>query len=62
MTSPGEPEALARLCLDLSTAESQVLHGKGANGRAFVEQHYRRSLLADHALEAMATLRPAAQN
>jgi glycosyltransferase involved in cell wall biosynthesis len=62
VTPPGDPEELARLCLALSDAEPHLLHRKGANGRAFVEQHYRRSHLADHALEAMATLRPAPQN
>jgi glycosyltransferase involved in cell wall biosynthesis len=67
VTPPGEPEALARLCLELAAADPQLLHRRGANGRAFVERHYRRSRLADHALEAMAgaadaaPLRPAAQ-
>ena len=51
-------EALARLCLELANADPQVLTRKGANGRAHVEQHYRRSQLADHALDAM-TLRTA---
>jgi glycosyltransferase involved in cell wall biosynthesis len=62
VTSPEDPDELARICLELSTAEPQVLQRRGANGRAFVEQHYRRSQLADHALDAMATLRPAAQS
>lgn len=49
---PGAPEELARICLELSATAPHVLQHKGANGRAFVERHYRRSRLADHALEA----------
>lgn len=59
---PEAPEELARLCRELSEAPASVLERKGANGRAFVEQHYRRSRLADHALDAaMAGLRRTAQ-
>jgi glycosyltransferase involved in cell wall biosynthesis len=60
VTPPETPEALARICLELSEADPQLLQRKGASGRVFVERHYRRSRLADHALEAMAALRPAA--
>jgi glycosyltransferase involved in cell wall biosynthesis len=60
VTTPERPEELARMCLELSEADPQLLQRKGANGRVFVERHYRRSRLADHALEAMAALRPAA--
>lgn len=59
VTPPGDADALARLCLMLSTADPELLLRKGANGRAHVEQHYRRSRLADHALDAMAPLRAA---
>ena len=59
VTTPGAPEELARLCLELSKADPQLLERKGANGRAYVEQHYRRSRLADHALDAMTPLRAA---
>jgi len=61
VTTPEAPEELARLCLELSEADPRLLQQKGASGRAFVERHYRRSRLADDALEAMAALRPAAQ-
>jgi glycosyltransferase involved in cell wall biosynthesis len=60
VTAPGEPERLARLCLELSAMNPQVLRRKGTNGRAFVAEHYRRSRLADDALDAaMAGLRRA---
>ena len=52
VVSPGAPEELARICLELSATEPQVLQRKGANGRDFVERHYRRSRLADRALDA----------
>ena len=61
VTSPEAAEELARMCLELSTADPQMLQRRGANGRAFVEQHYRRSRLADHALDAMVTLGRTAQ-
>jgi glycosyltransferase involved in cell wall biosynthesis len=54
VTTPEAPEELARLCLELSTADPQMLVRPGANGRAFVDRHYRRSRLADDALDAMA--------
>jgi glycosyltransferase involved in cell wall biosynthesis len=56
VTPPGAPEDLARLVLALSETEPQVLQRKGANGRVYVDQHFRRSRLADHALDAMAPL------
>ena len=52
VVAPGAPEELARICLELSTTEPGLLQRKGANGRVFVERHYRRSRLADHALDA----------
>jgi glycosyltransferase involved in cell wall biosynthesis len=61
VTAPEAPEELARLCLELSAAEPEMLQRRGANGRVFVERHYRRSRLADHALDAMATWRHATQ-
>jgi glycosyltransferase involved in cell wall biosynthesis len=60
VTQPEAPEELARVLLDLSTADPQLLARVGAKGRAFVERHYRRSRLADDALSAMAGWRPAA--
>ena len=59
VTSPGEPEELARQCLALADADPELLRRKGGNGRDYVERHYRRSRLADHALDAMAHLRAA---
>ena len=59
VTPPGEPEALARTCLELSTVDPQLLAAKGANGRHFVSQHYRRSRLADRALDAALSGLPA---
>jgi glycosyltransferase involved in cell wall biosynthesis len=59
VTPPGAADELARRCLELADADPQLLHQKGANGRRHVEQHYRRSQLADHALDAMAPLRTA---
>ncbi len=60
VVAPGVPDELARVCLELSAAAPHVLQRKGANGRVFVEQHYRRSRLADDALDAaMAGLRRA---
>jgi glycosyltransferase involved in cell wall biosynthesis len=55
VTAPGVPDELARVCLELSASDPQVLQRKGANGRVFVEQHYRRSRLADDALHAAMT-------
>ncbi len=53
VVSPGAPDALARISLDLASTDSSVLRQKGANGREFVERHYRRSHLADRALAAV---------
>ena len=52
VVSPGDPIALARVCLELASTDPSVLRRKGANGREFVERHYRRSHLADRALAA----------
>ena len=52
VVSPGAPIALARVCLELASTDPSVLRRKGANGREFVERHYRRSHLADRALAA----------
>ena len=52
VVAPGDAQALARKCLDLSRAEREVLRRHGANGREYVEQHYRRSRLADAAINA----------
>jgi glycosyltransferase involved in cell wall biosynthesis len=53
VVEPGAPEALARACVELAATEPSVLHEKGAKGRSFVQQHYRRSQLADDALDAV---------
>ena len=53
VVAPGAPDALARICLDLASTDASVLRRKGANGREFVERHYRRSHLADRALAAV---------
>jgi glycosyltransferase involved in cell wall biosynthesis len=58
VVSPGDPDALARICLDLASTDASVLRAKGANGRAFVDRHYRRSHLADRALAAMTSTMP----
>ena len=52
VVTPGAPEELARICLQLSATDLHLLRRKGANGRVFVERHYKRSQLADHALDA----------
>ena len=52
VVTPGAPDALARVCLELASTDPDVLRRKGANGRAYVERHYRRSHLADRALAA----------
>ena len=52
VVTPGDPDALARVCLELASTDADVLRCKGANGRAHVERHYRRSHLADRALAA----------
>ena len=56
VVTPGAPEELARICLELSATEPHLLQRKGANGRVFVERHYRRSRLADEALHAVASV------
>ena len=59
VVSPGDPDALARVCLELASTDASVLRRKGANGREFVERHYRRSHLADRALAAATSTVPA---
>ena len=58
VVSPGDPDAFARICLDLASTDASVLRRKGANGREFVERHYRRSHLADRALAAVTSTMP----
>ena len=58
VVSPGAPDALARISLDLASTDPSVLSRKGANGREFVERHYRRSHLADRALAAVTSTMP----
>jgi glycosyltransferase involved in cell wall biosynthesis len=56
----GSSEEFARMCLELSASDPSELQRRGANGRAFVELHYKRSQLADRALEAFTTSLPRA--